>query len=459
MEDEIVLQNKLKKFLEWCKKNDIQSPKAELRYCGPEEGFGFFAKENFRSNEAVVEVPKNMMITSTSIIETPEYFQLLSSINTVRLEPFELIVLFFYCEHSKGLKSLWKPYISMLPDSFSTPLALDLDPSILPPQPRQLYEKQIIEVKLMSEKLLNFIPDLDYSLFLWAWHCVNTRCIFFDNNSNKHDLLDSSSAQGDSVAVIPLMDMLNHDSNANCLPGFDKYSQKYRVTVGERMVMQDEQLYVCYGPHDNGKLWIEYGFRLSNNLFNNVSLNLDLMLAIFPKINFRPNNSNIQAAKEANFSCNKGIFFTGPHDNGKLWVEYGFRLPNNLFNNVFLNLDLMLAIFPKINFKPNNANIQAAKEANFSCNLYGSEEAISYGLRKTCILLLLSPAQLFQWQRIIYDEDFLEEDSTLLKEADELAIKIIKEISARLQSKIDKADKNVVSLYSDQLEVLSSIIL
>lgn len=56
MEDEIVLQNKLKKFLEWCKKNDIQSPKAELRYCGPEEGFGFFAKENFRSNEAVVEV-------------------------------------------------------------------------------------------------------------------------------------------------------------------------------------------------------------------------------------------------------------------------------------------------------------------------------------------------------------------------------------------------------------------
>ena len=47
---------KLCKFLQWCQEHDIQSPKAELRYCGPEAGFGFFAKVNIRSNEPVIEV-------------------------------------------------------------------------------------------------------------------------------------------------------------------------------------------------------------------------------------------------------------------------------------------------------------------------------------------------------------------------------------------------------------------
>uniref|UniRef100_A0AC35ESC1 SET domain-containing protein n=1 Tax=Panagrolaimus sp. PS1159 TaxID=55785 RepID=A0AC35ESC1_9BILA len=217
---------------------------------------------------------------------------------------------------------------------------------------------------------------------------VNTRCIYFYNNSNKHELIDSSSTQGDSIAVIPMMDMLNHDPEANCLPGFDKYSQKYRVTVGDRMVMENEQLFVCYGPHDNGKLW----------------------------------------------------------------VEYGFRLPNNIFNNISINFNLLLAIFPKINFIPRPANIQAVKEAGFSCNLYGSEESISYGLQKTCILFLLSPSELHQWKRIIYDEEYLEVNSDLIVGANELALKIIKEISNRIQTKLEKSDKTVASLYSDQLQ-------
>lgn len=241
------------------------------------------------------------MVTSSRIVEEPDYRTLLSSNTSVKLEPFEIIILFFYLEHLKGPESMWHPYISMLPESFTTPLATGFDAALLPTQPRQLYEKQLSEVETMSSKLKTFIPNLDDSLFLWAWHVVNTRCIFYDNaaNSKKSELIDTTA--GDSIAVIPLMDMLNHDPVANCLPGFDKYSQRYRVTIGERMVMEDEQLYVCYGQHDNAKLWVEYGFRLPKNLFNHIPINLDLLLAVLQKIGFKSQSVNIDVAKEADF--------------------------------------------------------------------------------------------------------------------------------------------------------------
>ena len=194
-----------------------------------------------------------MMITSSLIVQLPDYHLLLSSKKDVlKLEPFEILVLFFYIEQSKNSESSWYPYISMLPKEFTTPLALKIDPQTLPSQPRQLFEKQISEVETISSHLRQFIPDLDYSLFLWSWHVVNTRCIYYDNNSNTSELVDTS--QGDSLAVIPLMDMMNHSVDAQCSPGFDKYSQKYRVTTADRLVRNDEQLFVTYGQHDNGKL-------------------------------------------------------------------------------------------------------------------------------------------------------------------------------------------------------------
>lgn len=46
--------------------------------------------------------------------------------------------------------------------------------------------------------------------FLWAWHVVNTRCIYVEN---KHDpLLDNSS--GDTIVVVPFVDLLNHSPDA-----------------------------------------------------------------------------------------------------------------------------------------------------------------------------------------------------------------------------------------------------
>jgi hypothetical protein len=56
-------------------------------------------------------------------------------------------------------------------------------------------------------------PDL--LLLNWAWHVVNTRCIFMENDD--HPLI-YSELSGDNIAVIPMVDLMNHTANAQvCL--------------------------------------------------------------------------------------------------------------------------------------------------------------------------------------------------------------------------------------------------
>ncbi|KAE9555695.1 hypothetical protein FO519_001047 [Halicephalobus sp. NKZ332] len=378
----------LEKFKEWCDENGIKAPLAELRYCGPEAGYGFFAKTVIRNNEAVVEIPKKMMLTAGLIAEMTDYSSLLEeNFGEVKLEPFEVLVLFFYLETLKP-DSSWKPYLDVLPRKFSTPLfsTPDLDLTAIPLDPRTQIEKQKSEIKAIKEKFKPFVKDLDDNHFLWSWHVVNTRCIYCENQP--HPLVDSTN--GDNLTVIPLMDMMNHDPNFQCNPGFDKHTQSYRVTTS-KAVPEEEQLYVCYGSHDNAKLW----------------------------------------------------------------TEYGFRIPGNIFNRVIISIDLLLALASKTGFKIDKKNEAVVREANFPCTLYGSDDVISYGIKKSCMILHMSRAQLKDWQRIVYDE---EESETIEEKADQLGLRILEELASKYHARSTVCNPELRWLWDDQLEVINSVI-
>jgi hypothetical protein len=53
---------------------------------------------------------------------------------------------------------------------------------------------------------------------------------------------------------------------------FDRKSHSYIVRAEHRTLMAGQQLFVCYGAHDNAQLWIEYGFRVDENPFNRVNI-------------------------------------------------------------------------------------------------------------------------------------------------------------------------------------------
>ncbi|VDO39124.1 unnamed protein product [Onchocerca flexuosa] len=136
-----------------------------------------------------------------------------------RLKPFEALVYFFLIE--KESDSKWVPYLKVLPKSFSTPANLhpSLEPEDFPYHLRKQWYGQKNELKIMYEKFVTILADNTiWDHFLWAWHIVNTRCMYRDNKP--HPLIDNS--EGDSLAIVPLIDMLNH-SNDNQVTSLEHF--------------------------------------------------------------------------------------------------------------------------------------------------------------------------------------------------------------------------------------------
>ncbi|ODV91099.1 hypothetical protein CANCADRAFT_44711 [Tortispora caseinolytica NRRL Y-17796] len=102
------------------------------------------------------------------------------------------------------------------------------------------------------------------SQFLYAWLCVNTRVVFTKLPKVEHD---------DSMSMVPVLDFLNHtdDPSLGCkviyhpLRGLELFS-KTGTTV------QDEELMLSYGPHDQEFLLCEYGFMLDSNQWQSVDV-------------------------------------------------------------------------------------------------------------------------------------------------------------------------------------------
>ncbi|KAH7703182.1 SET domain containing protein [Aphelenchoides avenae] len=270
---------KLQRFHEWLRTKGVTLEHAELRYCGAGVGFGVFALRSIRHDETVLEVPEELMIVPGMVADLPEYADILSK---CRLDAIEVLTLFFYNERLKGSQSEWCPYLDVLPTQFGTPLCTRHDLLLGPDlkavrkrcdAQRKKVEESFVKIKRARE------AQTDWKLFVWAWHVVTTRCITVD--AEQHELLDQCKTSCEvSVAVIPVVDMLNHNPDAQCTAGYDASSRKFRIAAENQPVATGTQVFICYGLHDNVHLWLEYGFRLERNPFNRVDIPFDLLIDV-----------------------------------------------------------------------------------------------------------------------------------------------------------------------------------
>ncbi|CDU26003.1 related to RKM2-ribosomal protein lysine methyltransferase [Sporisorium scitamineum] len=125
---------------------------------------------------------------------------------------------------------------------------------------------------LAEPALLSSNPDLaralvraiDLDTFLWAWLCVNSRCVFLPLGLADH---------ADNFTLAPMLDMANHTSD----PAFE-CKVRYAVDGGLEMyapggsnddacvAMPGDECFITYGPHSNESLLSEYGFVLPAHL-------------------------------------------------------------------------------------------------------------------------------------------------------------------------------------------------
>lgn len=219
----------------------------------------------------------------------------------------------------------WKSYIGILPRNFSTPLfiyylkengnaKIKEIASQLPIETKEKLLGQLDELIIFEEKFLKLLLNSfegdtfqiaktlsqDSIIFwreicCWAWHIVNTRSIFTENLSlhsvdkqkscDKNQKICSKKKKktdeenfGGSLALVPLVDMLNHSPDASCVPFFDNKMGFFKVIAEHHSIVAGQQLFFCYGAHNNDQLWIEYGFRLLENPFNRVNISIGLFV-------------------------------------------------------------------------------------------------------------------------------------------------------------------------------------
>ncbi|KAK0423914.1 hypothetical protein QR680_008403 [Steinernema hermaphroditum] len=288
---------KIAAFIEWMRAQNVNTDRIQLQHNAEIGGNGIYAKKEIRPNEMILELPLDVLITSTTVMNHKECAEMLRG-SDVKFTPSEAIALFFIVE-DKNPNSSYAPYLTMLPRTFGTPLFQGLDVVGLPFHDQVVWERQVKEIKDIYDKIPRVRPGTTKQEILWAWHVVNTRCIFIEN-LNVHEDLDNK--EGDNIAVIPLVDMLNHVPDPSCEARLRKTGDIYEV-VSNKTIVPGSEIFVTYGYHGNAKLWLEYGFEIPGNIMNKIPISIELFIALADKSGMKVSREITNILKDANHLC------------------------------------------------------------------------------------------------------------------------------------------------------------
>lgn len=238
-------------------------------------GRGLMAVNGVRAGEVVVSIPRQALITCEDVVHDDHLGAVLRS-SGKKLKAMEVLTLFLVYHKSLDEASSWRPYLESLPKSYTVPLYCSksehaLFPAFLKAFADQQEEdinacyiniREIISQTLGGDSLC--INDVK-----WAWFTVNTRAVYLKNESPDPILVDD-----DKCALAPYLDLLNHTPNAQVTTGLNQKNNCYEI-VTQVSYKPFEQVFINYGPHDNIKLYKEYGFTVPNNPHNSVPVTLD----------------------------------------------------------------------------------------------------------------------------------------------------------------------------------------
>ncbi|CAK5062269.1 unnamed protein product [Meloidogyne enterolobii] len=336
----------------------------------------------------------------------------------------------------------WKSYIGILPRNFSTPLFIyylkeNGQAKIkeiacqLPIETKEKLLGQLDELIVFEEKFFKLLLNSseedasqiakelsqDSIIFwreicCWAWHIVNTS-IFTENLSlhsvDKQKSYDKNQKNcskkkideenfGGSLALVPLVDMLNHSPDASCVPFFDKKMGFFKVIAEHHSIVAGQQLFFCYGAHNNDQLWIEYGFRLLENPFNRVNISIDLFVVLAER-------------------CGQ---------------------------------------------KVESARREILKKARLPCTIYATDEIPSFALRKNSSILLMKKSKLSNWSQYLFsdEENEYDEEGILTSPEIKLIVSILRKLENALIARRNEClMEEICASWDDQIQILKRMLI
>lgn len=287
--------DRFNEFVEKCHNSHPNPPFKKPRIYADlagEMGVGTFASENIKKEEIYMFMPWEcvMSVESFSKLGTTfskkvlDYF---TPKNGARIDDFHIIMFYLLHEKSKGDKSLFFPYIDLLPKKFDIPYYWDeIELNFLKGSEiiADVYDERNkirnnynrIKSQLIDKnKGLFSTKHFSYQIYEWAYHILNSRTIWVQNVGNVRSL-------------IPLLDAVNckelHDKSRLHMSTKDLSLQAV-ITKSPDRFTKGEQVFENYGS-DNHQNFFSHGFVLRPNSHNCVNVRFELEeLTLNKKIN------------------------------------------------------------------------------------------------------------------------------------------------------------------------------
>ncbi|XP_059506165.1 SET domain-containing protein 4 isoform X2 [Stegostoma tigrinum] len=248
----------------------------------PGIGRGLMTRKALEPGDLVIALPEECLLTTSTILRgyLGEYIKRWKPC----LSPLQALCTFLITERHFGSRSPWKPYIDVLPETYICPVYLteeviELFPSYLV---RRIQEQKRVvqELYLASKCFFGSLQPLfselvenvfTYNAFRWAWCSINTRTVYME-----HEQSEFLSREPDIYALAPYLDLLNHSPSVQITAAFNQKTKHYEIRTVTKC-RRYEQVFICYGPHGNQRLLLEYGFLTKSNPHNVVYVSKELL--------------------------------------------------------------------------------------------------------------------------------------------------------------------------------------
>ena len=236
------------------------------------------------ANEVVVATPIKMCLTTNTALEDPQLGPALANDEFLAEKPTLCLAMHLLVERKKGARSSWATYIDTLPREFSVPhfwsvndfysfrgstsfLSAVKTICSLVYAYAYVYEKiRSGEISLGEEWGSDESAGFAFTFedFRWAVCVAMTR----------QNPIPSASGENMILALIPIMDMFNHDLGTN-MPYYDAEKDAVCVTASKAHV-DGEEIFMSYGSRPNRELLLYSGHVVRPNPHDNVQVFLRL---------------------------------------------------------------------------------------------------------------------------------------------------------------------------------------
>ncbi|XP_048349487.1 SET domain-containing protein 4 isoform X2 [Sphaerodactylus townsendi] len=236
-----------------------------------------------QAGQLIIALPEKCLLTTDTVLNSylGEYIIKWRP----PISPLTALCTFLIAEKYYHKKSVWQPYLDLLPETYTCPVYLEQQAVNLFPEPlrgKALEQKSLVEQQYTSSKSFFFslqplFPEhvesvFSYSAFQWAWCTINTRTVYM-----KHPQKECFSREPDNYALAPFLDLLNHSPTVQVKAAFNERTRCYEIKTLSHCAKYQE-VFINYGPHDDQRLLLEYGFVAASNPHNCVHVDTDTLL-------------------------------------------------------------------------------------------------------------------------------------------------------------------------------------